>query len=154
MVKKLRSNFPHGSSPWAVRRAQWRALGISEADMEKPKIAIVNTSSVAGLTGTVFHPAYSAAKHGVLGITKSAALQYARNGIRINAVCPGAVRTPMVESVIAVKPKYETINIAAEPVGRMADPEEIAHAAVWLCTDKASFVTGHAMAVDGGMLAH
>lgn len=116
--------------------------------------AIVNTSSAAGLVGTVFHPAYSASKHGVVGLTKSVALQYAKDGIRANSVCPGAVRTPMVENVIAVKPVYETANIAAEPVGRFAEPGEIAEAVVWLCSDAASFVTGHAMAVDGGMVAH
>lgn len=114
--------------------------------------AIVNTASAAGLIGTVFQPVYSASKHGVVGLTKSVALQYAKDGIRVNAVCPGGVRTQMMETIIAVKPSYERVNIEAEPIGRMAQPEEIAEAAVWLCSDAASFVTGHAMAVDGGMV--
>lgn len=114
--------------------------------------AIVNTSSAAGLIGTVFHPVYSASKHGVVGLTKSIALQYARDGIRVNAICPGAVRTPMVEKAISANSKYERANLEAEPVGRMAEPREIAEAAVWLCSGAASFVTGHAMAVDGGMV--
>jgi NAD(P)-dependent dehydrogenase (short-subunit alcohol dehydrogenase family) len=115
--------------------------------------AIVNTASVAGLVGGPLLPAYVASKHGVVGLTKTAALEYAKSGIRVNAVCPGAVRTPMMERGIAMRPEFETQALAAEPVGRMAKPEEIAEAVVWLCSEAASFVTGHAMAVDGGMVA-
>ena len=114
---------------------------------------IVNTSSAAGLVGTIAASAYSASKHGVVGLTKSAALEYAQRGIRINAVCPGAVRTPMLENGITLLPEGEQQILAMEPVGRIASPEEIAEAVVWLCSDAASFVTGHAMAVDGGWTA-
>lgn len=148
--------FPEEEWDWILNinlKGVWLCMKYEIAQMLKQGGgAIVNTSSAAGLIGTVFHPTYSASKHGVIGLTKSGALQYAKDGIRINAICPGAVRTPMVEKVISVKPKYETVNIAAEPVGRMANPEEIAEAALWLCSDAASFVTGHAMAVDGGMV--
>ncbi len=114
---------------------------------------IVNTSSAAGLVGTIAASAYSASKHGVVGLTKSAALEYAQRGIRINAVCPGAVRTPMLENGITLLPEGEQQILAMEPIGRIASPEEIAEAVVWLCSDAASFVTGHAMAVDGGWTA-
>ena len=115
--------------------------------------AIVNTSSVTGLAGGPGRPAYTASKHGVVGLTKSAALEYARAGIRINAVCPGQIRTPMLERFIDGDPEVEAQVIAREPVGRMGTPQEVAEAVVWLCSDAASFVTGHAMVVDGGMLA-
>ena len=115
--------------------------------------AIVNDSSTSGLVGGLRESAYVASKHGVIGLTKAAALEYARDGIRVNAVCPGWIRTPMVESIIAGNPERERQIIAEEPVGRMGTPEEVAEAVVWLCSDAASFVTGHSMAVDGGMLA-
>jgi len=86
-------------------------------------------------------------------LTRTAALEYARDGIRINAVCPGVIRTPMVERVTGGKPEAEAQFIALEPVGRMGRPEEVAEAAVWLCSDGASFVTGHPMVVDGGLVA-
>jgi NAD(P)-dependent dehydrogenase (short-subunit alcohol dehydrogenase family) len=121
--------------------------------MEQAGGAIVNVSSAAGLIGTVFHPVYSASKHGVVGLTKSVALQYAKNNIRVNAVCPGPIRTPMTQDVIEDQPKYERANITATPMARFADPREVAETIVWLCSDAASFVTGHAMAVDGGMVA-
>lgn len=115
--------------------------------------AIVNTASAAGLVGARGMPAYVAAKHGVVGLTKAAALDYARRGIRINAVCPGVVATPMTERLIGNHPRLEDRLISSEPVGRAADPEEVAEAAVWLCSDAASFITGHPLAVDGGMVA-
>lgn len=115
--------------------------------------AIVNTASVAGLIGTPGISPYTASKHGVVGITKTAALEYATAGIRINAVCPGAIRTPMVNRVIASKPEIENFFLQCHPVGRLGTPEEIAAAVVWLCSDAASFVTGHAMVVDGGLTA-
>lgn len=115
--------------------------------------AIVNTASTAGLTGSQGMPAYTAAKHGVVGLTRVAGLEYSRAGIRVNAVCPGVIDTPMVERLVAERPKMEQRLVAVEPIGRKGKPEEIAEAALWLCSDKASFVTGCAMAVDGGLTA-
>lgn len=115
--------------------------------------AIVNTASVAGLVGFQGLPAYVASKHGVVGLTRTAALEYAQQGIRVNAVCPGVIRTPMVERILGGDPEAEAQFTALEPVGRMGTPEEIAEAVVWLCSDAASFVTGVPMAVDGGLVA-
>jgi len=115
--------------------------------------AIVNTSSTAGLVGGPGLSSYVASKHGVAGLTKAAALEYAQSGIRINAVCPGAIRTPMTEGVMARNPGAEERYVSREPIGRMGRPQEVAEAVVWLCSDAASFVTGHAMAVDGGLVA-
>jgi NAD(P)-dependent dehydrogenase (short-subunit alcohol dehydrogenase family) len=116
--------------------------------------AIVNTASVAGLVGARgAGSAYAASKHGVVGLTKTAALEYAQQGIRVNCVCPGVIRTPMMERMLTRHPALEHRYIDAEPVGRLGTPEEIAEAVVWLCSDAASFVTGHAMTVDGGMVA-
>ena len=114
--------------------------------------AIVNTASIAGLVGG-FGGAYSAAKHGVVGLTKVAALEYATRGIRVNAVCPGGIRTPMLERVFARRPETEQLFVAGEPVGRLGTPEEIAAAVVWLCSDGASFLTGVALPIDGGWVA-
>jgi len=113
---------------------------------------IVNTASVAGLVGARGIPAYVASKHGVVGLTKAAALEYARAGIRVNAVCPGVIRTPMVERLFGDRPQAEARLRDLEPVGRLGTPEEVAEAVVLLCSDAASFVTGHAMSVDGGMV--
>jgi NAD(P)-dependent dehydrogenase (short-subunit alcohol dehydrogenase family) len=115
--------------------------------------AIVNTSSVAGLVGLRGSPAYAASKHGILGLTKTAALEYAKAGLRINAVCPGLVDTPMIDRQTRRDSQIVTKLTAAEPVGRMAAPEEVAQSVLWLCSEAASFVTGHALAVDGGLLA-
>jgi NAD(P)-dependent dehydrogenase (short-subunit alcohol dehydrogenase family) len=115
--------------------------------------AIVNTASGAGLVGSAAFPIYDASKHGVVGLTKSAALQYAKRGIRGNAVCPGVIRTPMSQQGIDANPQFEESAITRNPSGRFGKPEEIAEAVVWLCSDAASFVTGHAMSVDGGSLA-
>ena len=115
--------------------------------------AIVNTSSVAGLLGFRTGSAYVASKHGVLGLTKTAALEYAKSGIRVNAVCPGAIDTPMMGRITDHRPHRAAKMAAGEPVGRMGTPQEIAEAVVWLCSDAASFVTGHPMTVDGGMVA-
>src|SRR6516162_4456622 len=112
--------------------------------------AIVNTSSGAGVKGFKGQAAYAAAKHGVIGLTKSAALDYAQSNIRINAVCPGIIATPMMQRFTGGTPEGEQRVIAQEPVGRMGMPEEIAAAVVWLCSDAAAFVVGHAMVVDGG----
>jgi NAD(P)-dependent dehydrogenase (short-subunit alcohol dehydrogenase family) len=115
--------------------------------------AIVNTASVAGLVGAAQTPAYSASKHGVVGLTKSAALTYAPTGIRINAVCPAFIITPLLDPMIGAGSQVESNLIARHPIGRMGKPEEVAEAVVWLCSDAASFVTGHSMAVDGGYVA-
>ncbi|MBN1180319.1 MAG: SDR family oxidoreductase, partial [Anaerolineae bacterium] len=115
--------------------------------------AIVNMSSVAGLVGFPGIPAYVASKHGVLGLTKTAALEYATQGIRINAVCPGVIRTEMIERFTGGDPQAEEQLTASEPVGRMGTPEEVAEAVVWLCSEDASFVTGPPLVIDGGMVA-
>jgi len=115
--------------------------------------AIVNTASIAGLVGYQSLPAYTASKFGVNGLTKVAALEYAKANIRINSVCPGVINTAMVDRLLASHPELEPALLAGTPVGRMGKPEEIAEAAVWLCSDAASFLTGHNMAVDGGYTA-
>jgi NAD(P)-dependent dehydrogenase (short-subunit alcohol dehydrogenase family) len=112
--------------------------------------AIVNTSSGAGLVGFPMLPAYVASKHAVLGLTKAAALAYVRDGVRINAVCPGSTRTPLLEGFMSQSPEIEKAISQSAPIGRLAAPDEIAEAMVWLCSDAASFVIGHAFAVDGG----
>jgi NAD(P)-dependent dehydrogenase (short-subunit alcohol dehydrogenase family) len=112
--------------------------------------AIANTSSGAGLIGFPGMANYVAAKHGVLGLTKTAALECATSGIRINAICPGTARSRMVEDWIGGDPAQEAMVAGLHPIGRIAEPEEIAAAAIWLCSDAASFVLGHAMTVDGG----
>jgi len=113
---------------------------------------IVNTASVAGLVG-VGSGAYVAAKHGVVGLTKAAALEYASCGIRVNAVCPGAIDTPMIQRTVAQRPETRQLLLAAEPMGRLGRPEEIAAAVVWLSSAAASFLTGVALPVDGGWVA-
>ena len=111
---------------------------------------IVNTSSGAGIIGIKGSPAYTAAKHGVIGLTKAAALDYAAKNIRINAVCPGYIDTPMMARFTGGTPEGRAKVIAEEPVGRMGKPEEIAAAVIWLCSDAAAFMVGHAMVIDGG----
>jgi NAD(P)-dependent dehydrogenase (short-subunit alcohol dehydrogenase family) len=113
--------------------------------------AIVNTASVAGLVG-LRNCAYVASKHGVVGLTKAAALEYAKQGIRVNCVCPGYIETPMA-ALLMQDPDRLALMVASEPVGQLGYPAEVAAAVVWLCSDAASFVTGHTMAVDGGYVA-
>ncbi|MBD2730460.1 SDR family oxidoreductase [Nostoc sp. FACHB-892] len=112
--------------------------------------AIVNTSSGAGVIGIKGGAAYTAAKHGLIGLTKSAALDYASQNIRINAVCPGYIDTSMMDRFTGGTPEGREQVISEEPIGRMGQPEEIANAVVWLCSDASSFVVGHALVVDGG----
>lgn len=116
--------------------------------------AIVNMSSVSGLVGDPDHPAYGASKHGVSGLTKAAALEYARAGIRVNAVCPAAIRTPMIERTLQAQPELSWQSLASgHPMGRIGEPEEVAEAVLWLCSDAASFITGHLLVLDGGLIA-
>lgn len=114
--------------------------------------AIVNTSSVDGLIGTPGSSAYTASKHGVVGLTKAVALEYATSGIRVNAVCPGLIETPMVERYVS-DPQVRAQVLAVEPVKRLGTPQEVANAAAWLCSDEASFMTGVPMPIDGGLVA-
>jgi NAD(P)-dependent dehydrogenase (short-subunit alcohol dehydrogenase family) len=113
--------------------------------------AIVNMSSVAGLIGGPIGVAYYASKHGVIGATKAAALEYAKRGIRVNAVCPAVIRTPMSEGMFNTD--LEASLLAVHPMGRFGTTEEVADAVVFLCSSKASYITGHALAVDSGLLA-
>ena len=113
--------------------------------------AIVNASSLSGLIGTPGHSTYTASKHGVIGVTKVAALDCAQAGIRVNAVCPGGILTPMTEPVLA-DPEMRDYMLKIHPIGRLGKPEEIAEAVLWLCSDAASFVTGVAFPVDGGVV--
>ena len=114
--------------------------------------AIVNMSSIAGIIGAPGLPIYVASKHAVLGLTKSVALEYAKEGIRINAVCPGMIETDLLDRAFANQEVKERL-IAMHPIGRVGKPEEIAEAVVWLCSDKASFVTGQSLPLDGGYVA-
>jgi NAD(P)-dependent dehydrogenase (short-subunit alcohol dehydrogenase family) len=116
--------------------------------------AIVNTSSVAALAGTELYGAYAASKAGVLQLSRIAALEYAADGIRVNAICPGGTRTQMFAEILEARPDVTEAQFASmAPMARISDPSEIAAAVVWLCSDEASFVTGISMPIDGGMTA-
>ena len=115
--------------------------------------AIVNTASGAGLIATPLMSPYAASKHGILGLTKTAAVENARTGVRVNAVLPGSIETPMLEASFALGPEVEKMIRANQPGGRFGRPEEVAEAVVWLCSDRASFVSGESMLVDGGAVA-
>lgn len=114
--------------------------------------AIVNTASINGLVGNPSQPGYTATKHAVIGLTRHGALRWAKAGIRVNAVCPGVIETPMTEPLVA-NPQMKQVIDAMTPMGRMGKADEIAQAVVWLCSDAASFVTGHPMVIDGGSTA-
>ena len=132
---------------WRCMRAEIPAM------LEAGGGSIVNCASVAGLVGFAGIAPYVASKHGIVGITKTAALDYALAGIRVNAVCPGIIHTQMIERATHGDPAVEAAMVASEPVGRMGEPAEIGAAVAWLCSDAASFVTGAAMPVDGGLVA-
>ena len=116
--------------------------------------AIVNTASVAGLVGFANLSPYVASKHGVNGLTKAAALEYADAGVRINSLCPGVIRTPMVDGIMAEYPEMIDSILSTTPLGRVGEPSEMAEVVVWLCSDAASFVHGHTMTADGGLAAY
>lgn len=132
---------------WACMKHELRHM------REQGSGAIVNCSSLGGLVGLPSRAAYHASKHGVLGLTKSAALEYAARGIRINAVCPGIIETPMVAGMLVSQPEAMKELMKEQPIGRLGRSQEIAAAVLWLCSPGASFVIGHALAVDGGYTA-
>ena len=134
-------------------KSMWLCLKYEISHILKQGGAIVNMSSITGLVGIVGQPAYSASKHAIIGLTKTAALEYAKSGIRINAICPGSILTPMQDPVIHGDPEIEARIGARHPIGRMGTAEEVAAAIHWLCSDAASFVTGQAMVIDGGYMA-
>jgi NAD(P)-dependent dehydrogenase (short-subunit alcohol dehydrogenase family) len=136
-------------------RGVWSSMKYELRHMrEQGSGAIVNTSSLGGIVGIAGRAAYHASKHGVLGMTKSSALEYAARGIRINAVCPGIIETPMVTHMLEREPEAMKEHMREVPIGRLGRPEEIASAVLWLCSPGASFVIGHALVVDGGYTIH
>jgi len=135
-------------------KAVWLCMKYEIPHLLKQKgSAIVNMSSVAGLVGGPVGAAYHASKHGVIGLTKAAAMEYAPQGLRVNAVAPAVIRTSMTERGGFHNPELEPTLIAMHPLGRFGTPEEVGGAVAWLCSDGASFITGHVLAIDGGFLA-
>jgi NAD(P)-dependent dehydrogenase (short-subunit alcohol dehydrogenase family) len=135
-------------------RGTWLAMRAEiEAMLKSGGGAIVNVSSTLGLRGSPFAAPYSASKHAVLGLTRTAALEYAAQGIRVNAVCPGAIDTPMMDATFERFPGFRETLTAYVPMGRMGGPEDVAGAIAWLSCDAASFVTGEALTVEGGLLS-
>jgi NAD(P)-dependent dehydrogenase (short-subunit alcohol dehydrogenase family) len=138
-------------------RGVWSCMKFELRQMrEQGSGAIVNCSSLGGLIGGARRATYHAAKHGVIGLTRSAALEYATRGIRVNAVCPGMIQTPMSEQMIAAGQGEELDRMLKTyvPMGRLGRPEEIADAVLWLCSSAASYVTGQSISVDGGFVMH
>jgi NAD(P)-dependent dehydrogenase (short-subunit alcohol dehydrogenase family) len=133
---------------WLSMRSEIAAM----VDLGKPG-SIVNVSSTLGLRGGPFGAPYSASKHGVLGLTRSAAIEYAPAGIRVNAVCPGAIDTPMMDETFARFPGFREMLLGLVPMQRMGRPDEVAHAIAWLSSEGSSFVTGEGVTVEGGLLA-
>ena len=131
-----------------IQRMITQGGGFQGTSMAAPVVA-----SVAGLVGAHSLPVYAASKHAVVGLTKSAALEYARKNIRINAVCPSVVRTPMVERAVEIMPQFAEATIKGNPSRRLGEPEEVAAAVVWLCSDASSFTNGATVTVDGGFTA-
>lgn len=132
----------------------WACMKYEIPEMLKNKKGvIVNCSSIAGIIGSQGLPVYVASKHGVNGLTKNAALEYAKQGIRVNAICPAGVHTPMLDRIIHNNPGMGEQLDTMHPIGRVATSEEIANVVLFLCSDRASFVTGHEMVVDGGYTA-
>ncbi|MCL1617058.1 SDR family oxidoreductase [Bacteroides sp. ET71] len=130
----------------------WNCMRYEILQMQKQGYgAIVNTSSAGGVVGFPGQAAYIACKHVILGLTKTAAIDYAAQGIRINAVCPGVIRTPMAEELIRRNPQLEEMFTKEIPAGRLGKSEEIADAVLWLCSPQASYINGHALVVDGGI---
>jgi NAD(P)-dependent dehydrogenase (short-subunit alcohol dehydrogenase family) len=132
---------------WLCMRQQLRQMGKQGGGV------IVNVAGAAGLIGSPMHALDSASKHAVVGLTKTAAVEYARSGIRVNSLCPGAVKTPMLARELEGEATAEKKLKAAHPMGRFAEVGEIANAALWLCSEQSSFVTGHQLVVDGGLTA-
>ncbi|MFJ9026011.1 glucose 1-dehydrogenase [Streptomyces sp. NPDC102259] len=133
---------------WAAQKHELRQMRTQGSG------AIVNCSSLGGLVGLPERAAYHASKHGVIGLTKSAAVEYAPKGIRINAICPGVIDTPMVSDMLEGQAEAMAEIMKQQPIGRLGKAEEVAAAAVWLCSDAASFVIGVALPVDGGYTTH
>ncbi|MET7745582.1 glucose 1-dehydrogenase [Streptomyces sp. NPDC005385] len=133
---------------WAAQKHELRQM------RKQGSGAIVNCSSLGGLVGLPERAAYHASKHGVIGLTKSAAVEYAPKGIRINAICPGVIETPMVAGMLEGQAEAMAEIMKQQPIGRLGQAEEVAAAAVWLCSDAASFVIGVALPVDGGYTTH
>ena len=122
--------------------------------LEQKGGSIVNTSSVAGLKGFRYHSAYCSSKHAIIGLTKTAALEYAKKGLRINVVCPGFIRVGLTEKVVALNPAMDKKLKRHIPMGRFGEGEEVAEAVVWLFSDSTSFINGHSLVIDGGASAN
>ena len=136
-------------------RGVWNCMKYELRQMRKQGSgAIVNNSSLGGLVGLPGRAIYHASKHGVRGLTKSAALEYAARGISINAICPGTIDTPMVAEMVAKDPEAMKEILKEQTIGRLGKPEEIASSVLWLCSPGAAFVIGHALAIDGGFTVH
>ena len=133
---------------WLCMKAQLRQMRNQEGGG-----VIVNVADVGGLVALPNHAIYAASKHAVIGLTRTAAVEYAKDGIRVNSLCPGAVKTPMLARMLEREPGRDKKLKASHPMGRIAEPAEVAGAALWLCSEYASFVTGHQLAVDGGLTA-